>query len=41
MDPATTGLDRAMAFLPDIPLADLRDIVQLSTVRPDMRRYLE
>jgi hypothetical protein len=36
-----TPLARVMAFLPDIPLADLRDIMQLSTVRPDMRRYLE
>jgi hypothetical protein len=35
-----TPLARVMTFLPDIPLADLRDILQLSTVRPDLRRYL-
>jgi hypothetical protein len=35
-----TPLARVMAFLPDIPLADLRDIMELTTVRPDMRTYL-
>jgi len=35
-----TPLARVMTFLPDIPLADLRDLLQLSTVRPDLRRYL-
>ena len=35
-----TPLARIMAFLPDIPLADLRDIMQLTTMRPDLRRYL-
>ena len=35
-----TPLARIMAFLPDIPLADLRDIMHLTTVRPDLRLYL-
>jgi len=35
-----TPLARVMTFLPDIALADLRDLLQLSTVRPDLRRYL-
>jgi hypothetical protein len=35
-----TPLARIMAFLPDIPLADLRDIMHLTTVRPDLRTYL-
>jgi hypothetical protein len=35
-----TPLARVMTFLPDIPLADLRDLLQLSTVRPDLRSYL-
>ena len=35
-----TPLARIMAFLPDIALADLRDIMQLTTVRPDLRLYL-
>jgi hypothetical protein len=35
-----TPLARIMTFLPDIPLADLRDLLQLSTVRPDLCRYL-
>jgi len=35
-----TPLARIMAFLPDIPLADLRDIMELTTVRADLRVYL-
>ena len=35
-----TPLARVLAFLPDIALADLRDLLQLSTVRPDLRTYL-
>jgi len=35
-----TPLARVMAFLPDIALADLRDILQLSTLRPDLHTYL-
>ena len=35
-----TPLARIMAFLPDIPLADLRDIMELTTVRADLRTYL-
>jgi len=35
-----TPLARIMAFLPDIPLADLRDIMELTTVRADLRLYL-
>jgi len=35
-----TPLARVMAFLPDIALADLRDLLQLSTVRADLRTYL-
>ncbi|HMD30347.1 MAG TPA: hypothetical protein VKG84_00465 [Candidatus Acidoferrales bacterium] len=35
-----TPLARIMAFLPDIPLADLRDIMELTTMRADLRRYL-
>jgi hypothetical protein len=35
-----TPLARVMTFLPDIPLADLRELQQLSTLRPDLRRYL-
>ncbi len=35
-----TPLARIMAFLPDISLADLRDIMELTTVRPDLRLYL-
>ncbi len=35
-----TPLARIMAFLPDIALADLRDIMELTTVRPDLRLYL-
>ncbi|HUJ39422.1 MAG TPA: hypothetical protein VLW54_02650 [Candidatus Acidoferrales bacterium] len=35
-----TPLARIMAFLPDIPLSDLRDIMQLTSVRADLRLYL-
>jgi len=35
-----TPLARVLAFLPDIALADLRDILQLSTLRPDLHTYL-
>lgn len=35
-----TPLARIMAFLPDIALADLRDIMELTTMRADLRTYL-
>jgi len=35
-----TPLARVLSFLPDIPLSDLRDLIELTTVRPDLRRYL-
>ncbi|HUK53572.1 MAG TPA: hypothetical protein VL099_09825 [Candidatus Binatia bacterium] len=35
-----TPLARVLAFLPDISLPDLRDLLQLSTVRTDLRSYL-
>lgn len=35
-----TPLARVLAFLPDVALADLRDLLQLSTVRADLRTYL-
>jgi hypothetical protein len=35
-----TPLARVLAFLPDIALPDLRDLLQLSTVRADLRTYL-
>ncbi len=36
-----TPLVRVMAFLPDIPLHHLRDLVKIPTLRPDLKRYLE
>lgn len=36
-----TPLARVMAFLPDIPLHHLRDLLKLTTLRPDLKKYLE
>ncbi len=36
-----TPLARVMAFLPDIPLHHLRDLLKVATLRPDLKKYLE
>jgi hypothetical protein len=35
-----TPLARVMAFVPEIPLHDLRELYQLADLRPDLRNYL-
>jgi hypothetical protein len=35
-----TPLARVMAFIPDIPLHDLRELRELTDLRPDLRNYI-
>ena len=36
-----TPLARVLAFLPDIPVHHLRDLLSSATMRPDLKKYLE